>query len=89
MENANGFSVSDCSSCTKIIGASVDLETPLSVSGYVRLGEVETTCCKDPEIEIVQNCKGCRLVVKQNLAVRIPLYYSASVTAEESHGKCR
>ncbi len=41
-----------------------------------------------PEVQVVEQCCGCRLIVKQKLAVSIAIEYGTDVTAEDCKIDC-
>ena len=42
----------------------------------------------DPEVQVVEQCCGCKLIVKQKLAVSIAIEYGTDVTAEDCKTDC-
>lgn len=61
---------------------------PLDVNAYAELKGVRTKCRGDPEVQVVEQCCGCKLIVKQKLAVSIAIEYGTDVTAEDCKIDC-
>lgn len=74
--------------CTKTIVQDANVRLPLNLNAYASLKEVRTKCCGDPEVQVVGQCCGCRLIVRQKLAVSIAVEYGTDVTAEDCVADC-
>ena len=74
--------------CTRLITQGANVQLPLDVNAYAELKGVRTKCCGDPEVQVVEQCCGCKLIVKQKLAVSIAIEYGTDVTAEDCKTDC-
>lgn len=76
------------SGCTKTITQNANVKLPLDVTAYAELKQVRTKCCGEPEIQVIRQCDGCKLIVSQQIVLSVSIEYGTDVTAESCSADC-
>ena len=76
--------------CERETKVHTNVKVPVEFEPNARIGEVEVECCGDPEVKCECTHEGTiRVVIEQNLFIKVPVCYDVKVKAGRSHVDCR
>lgn len=87
------YECKDQHGCTKVTYQYAEVNVPIKVSPYAKVGKIETKCCGMPVLteknDFDCGCKGgCELEICQTICVKIPIEYRALTSVGEHKVKC-
>ena len=71
-------------------GCERETKVPVEFEPTAKVGEVEVECCGDPEVKCECTHEGTiKVVIAQNLFIKVPVCYDVKVKTGKSHVDCR
>lgn len=76
--------------CTKVGIQNANVSTPIDVTPNVKIGEIETEYLGCPEVSCTESCGGKtgKIVITQNIRMKIPIQYNVITSVGESSIDC-
>ena len=79
-----------CDGCERETKVHTNVKFPVEFEPTAKVGEVEVECCGDPEVKCECTHDGTiRVVIAQNLFIKVPVCYDVKVRTGKSHVDCR
>lgn len=76
--------------CEKECNVHTNVKLPVEFEPEANIGRVEVECCGDPEVCCECTHEGTvKVIITQNLFVKIPVCYEVKVKSSKSHVECR
>ncbi|MGN1201949.1 MAG: hypothetical protein ACI4RF_01530 [Eubacterium sp.] len=76
--------------CLKTSYHYADISVPIELKPKATLGKTVVECCGEPTVECSKKQCGntCEVIVKQNISIRMPIYYEVDVSMGETSIDC-
>lgn len=76
--------------CDKECKVYTNVRVPVEIEPDAKFGRIEAECCGDPEVNCECSHDGAmRVVISQNLFIKIPVSYSVKVRTGKSQTECQ
>ena len=76
--------------CERECSVHTNVNVPVELEPEAKIGKVVVDCCGEPEVCCECTHEGTiRVIISQNLFVKIPICYEVKIKHGKSHAECR